>query len=473
MGVREHLLRSFYRDPAEEALGHIEVGGAELVLKGRISRDLVEEISRIKKEPEWMRLWRLRNLELFEKLPTPRWLPGIDELDLDELSHYIKPDVPKASTWDELPKEIVEAYERLGIKQAEIKFLAGLNAQLDSETVFLRVKEYVTKKGAIVTDMDTAVQKYPDLVKKYFMRIFPPEHKFAALHGALWSGGLFVYIPPGVKIEYPIEAFFLIGKAGEGNFEHSLIIADRDSYAHVIEGCAAPRLSRLSFHDGMVEIYVHEGAKLHFTTLQNWSSQVINFNNKRAIVERNGYVEWIEGSIGARVSAVYPSAILKGEGASMESYVITFARDGHIKDGGSKAYHLAPNTRSRIVSKSISMTGGINIYRGLVRIMKGAKNSKSYTSCDSLLLDEKSKTYTYPHIQNDEPTAIIGHEASVGKLSDQLMFYLRSRGFKENEALSLIIGGFLSDVLARLPFEQAALVKAALDLEFSKIGSVG
>ncbi len=470
---KAQLANVFGRNPAEESLGYTEIGGVEIEFKGKLTRSVVEEISKLKKEPEWMRKWRLRNLELFYKLPSPKWLIGLEELDLEEISHYVKPETEKAVSWDDLPKEIREAYEKLGIKEAEAKVLGGLNAQLDSEVILTRVKEYVEKKGVIVTDLDTAVQKYPDLVKKYFMRIFPPEHKFAALHGALWSGGTFIYVPPGVKVETPIESFFLIGRAAEGNFEHSLIIADRNSYVHWIEGCAAPILKKYSFHDGMVEAYVAEGARLHITTLQNWSSQVININNKRAIVERNGYVEWIEGSIGSKLSYVYPSAVLKGENASMESYVITFARDGHIKDGGSKAYHLAPNTKSRIVSKSISMTGGLNVYRGLVRIVKGAKNAKSYTSCDSLLIDEKSKTYTFPHIQNDEPTAIIGHEASVGKLSDLLMFYLRSRGLKENEAVSMIVGGFLSDVLARLPFEQAAIIKSALDLEFSKYGVVG
>lgn len=458
---------------AEEILGEREIGGDKLVIKGRISPDLIDEISRRKKEPDWMRRIRRMYLEIFNKLSTPQWLEGIEELDLDELSYYVDPGVERRFSWEEIPKDIAEAYEKLGIKKAEAEFLLGLNAQLDSESILLRMKENLLKKGVVFLPLEEAVHKYPDMIREYFMKIFPPEHKFAALHGALWSGGVFVYVPPNVKIDTPVEAFFLIGSALEGNFEHTLIIADKNSSLHFIEGCAAPRLSRYSFHDGMVEIYVGENAHVTFTTLQNWSSQVINFNNKRAIVERNGHIEWVEGSIGSKVTYVYPSAVLRGDNASMESYVITFARDGHIKDSGSKVIHRGRNTRSRIVSKSISMRGGKTIYRGVVRILKGAENAKSYTSCDTLLLDDKSITATYPHVQNDEPTAIIGHEARVSKISDQLLFYLRSRGLNENEALSMIISGYISDVLSRLPFEQAAIIRGAIDLEFSKYGRVG
>ncbi|MEL9929857.1 MAG: Fe-S cluster assembly protein SufB [Sulfolobales archaeon] len=459
--------------PVEEILGAQEIGRESFILKGRISRELVEEISRAKKEPDWMRRMRLTYLEIFEKLPEPRWLEGVEELDLEDLAYYVDPGIEKSYSWDELPKDVVEAYERLGIKKAEAEFLLGLNAQLDSETVFTRTKELLKSKGVIFIPLEEAVHRYPDMIREYFMRIFPPEHKFAALHGALWSGGVFVYVPPNVRIETPVEAFFLIGRASEGNFEHTLIIADKNSYLHFIEGCAAPRLSKYSFHDGMVEIFVGEGAHVNFTTLQNWSSQVINFNNKRAIVEKDGYVEWVEGSIGSKATYVYPSAILRGENATMESYVITFARDGHIKDSGSKVIHRAPNTRSRIISKSISVGGGKTVYRGVVRILKGARNSRSYTSCDSLLLDDKSKTATYPHVQNDEPTSIIGHEARVSKLSDQMLFYLRSRGLSESEAIRLVISGFISDVLSRLPFEQASIIRGAIDLEFAKYGRVG
>lgn len=458
---------------AEDILGQREIGGKSLEIRGKISRELIEEISRVKKEPDWMRRTRLRMLEIFEKLPTPQWIEGLEELDLDELSYYVDPGVNLSFTWEEIPKDILEAYEKLGIRKAEAEFLLGLSTQLDSETIYVKTKEILTKKGVIFLPLEEAIIKYPDIVKQYFMNIFPPEHKFAALHGALWSGGVFVYVPPGVKVDAPVEAFFMIGKALVGNFEHTLIIADKDSSLHFIEGCAAPRLSKYSFHDGMVEIYVGENARVNFTTLQNWSSQVINFNNKRAIVERNGYIEWVEGSIGSKLTYVYPSAILRGENAVMESYVITFARDGHIKDSGSKVIHRASNTRSKIISKSISVNAGKTVYRGVVRILKGAKNAKSYTSCDSLLLDEKSKTVTYPHIQNDEPTALIGHEARVSKLSDHLLFYMRSRGLSENEAISMLISGFISDILSRLPFEQAVLIKGAIDLEFSKYGKFG
>lgn len=459
----------------EEILGYATPIKAELEIRGRLSRSLVEEISRIKKEPDWMRRLRLRALELFEKLPAPKWLIGVEELDLDELAHYVKPDVSEpARSWEELPREIREYYEKLGIPEIEARLLAGLNVQFESETIYHKTKEYLERKGVIMLPMEEAVRRYPDLVKRYFTRVFPAsDHKFAALHVALWSGGVFVYVPPGVKIYEPLEAFFLIGRALEAQFEHTLIVADEGSYIHFIEGCSAPMYKGYSFHDGMVELYAHKGATIKFTTIQNWSRNVINFNNKRGIAEEGARIDWVEGSLGSKVTYVYPSTILKGRGAQSTSAVIQLAKGPYIKDTGSKMYHLAPETRSRIINKSISVGGGINIYRGLIRIPKGALKARAHVECQSLILDDKSYAYTYPHNQVEEPTAIVTHEAVAGKIGEDQLFYLRQRGLNENEATSLMVMGFLGEILEELPFEYATVLKRVIEVEFARLGGVG
>lgn len=446
----------------------------EIELKGKITEDVIEEISKIKNEPKWMLRHRLKSLELFEKLPMPKWIVGIEELDLENLILYSKPDVGEVGGWEGLPEGIRRIYERLSIPEIEKKFLSGLTAVFDSESVYSNLKREFEEKGIVMLPMEEAVRKYPDPVKKYFGKIFPAgEHKFSALHHALWSGGVFVYVPKNVKITFPIEAFFVIGSAMEGQFEHTLLVADENSYIHFIEGCSAPMYKGFSFHDGMVEIYAHKNAMVKFTTIQNWSRNVINFNNKRAVVEENAYVEWIEGSIGSKITYTYPSSVLKGEGARTTQYVVSLSNGPYIKDTGAKTFHLAPNTGSKIVSKSISANGGINIYRGLVRVIKGAKNSASTVSCDSLILDGKSKAYTYPHNQSDEPSASIIHEATTGKLSQDKLFYLSSRGIREEEAKSLIVLGFISEILEGLPFEYVEVLKRVIDLEFSEVGGVG
>ena len=458
----------------EEALTQAGSVKWAVEIRGRVTPDVVEEISKIKGEPDWMRQLRLRSLELFYKLPMPNWLPSwvLERIDLEQYSTYVKPDVNRASSWDEIPPEIRRYYEALNIPEIEARALLGLGAQLDSEVIYMGIKKQLEAKGVVVMPMEEAVNKYPDLVKRYFMRIFPPEHKFAALHGALWSGGVFVYVPPGVRIEAPIEAFFLISNAGEGQFEHTLVIADRGSYIHFIEGCSAPRFSRYSFHDGMVELYAHEGAHIKFTTVQNWSRNVINFNNKRAVAERNARVEWVEASIGSAASFVYPSTMLKGEGASTEIIGVTVANGPHWKENGAKVFHDAPNTQSKIVNKSISANGGTVVYRGLVYVREGAKYAKSHVACDSLILDEKSKAYTIPHDQVYEPTAVVGHEAYTGRISEDKVTYLRMRGLNEDEAKSLIVLGFISDVTEGLPFEYSMVLNRVIALEFSKYGKV-
>lgn len=459
----------------EEILGTAVPYPKEIELKGKITRDTVEELSRIKNEPEWMRRHRLRALELFEKLPMPKWVIGVEELDLDNLILYTKPELQnEVKDWDDLPENIRKTFERLNIPEIEKKFLSGLTAVFDSESVYSQLKEEFEKMGIIMLPMEEAVRKYPDLVKKYFGKVFPAgEHKFSALHHALWSGGAFVYIPKGVKVPFPIEAFFVIGSALEGQFEHTLLVADEGSYVHFIEGCSAPMYKGFSFHDGMVEIYAHKNATVKFTTIQNWSRNVINFNNKRAIIEDNAYVEWIEGSIGSKVTYTYPSSVLKGDGARTAQYVVSLSNGPFLKDTGAKSIHIGKNTSSKIVSKSISANGGINIYRGLVRIAKGAEDSTATVSCDSLILDGESKAYTYPHNQNDEPSASIIHEATTGRLSEDKLFYLNARGIKEEEAKSLIVLGFISDILEGLPFEYVEVLKKVIELEFSGVGGVG
>jgi len=349
--ARERELREVIELSEGSVLGRVMPYPKEVEIRGRISRDLIEEISRSKGEPEWMRLLRLRALETFEKLPAPNWLEGVESVDLDEIAAYVRPKVEATESWDQLPDWLRDAYAKLGLPEAEAKVLSGLTAVFDSENVITRVKEELKKKNVVFLSMDEAVKRYPDLVKEYFGRVFPmADHKFAALHYALWSGGAFVYLPPGAKVINPVEAFFLIGGELEGQFEHTLIVADEGSYMHFIEGCAAPTLKKFSFHDGMVEIYAKKRSEVHFTTIQNWSGSIVNFNNKRAIAEEEASVEWVEGSIGSRITLTYPTTVLKGQGARTKNISIGIANGpGKIKDVGAKAIHAAPNTRSLII----------------------------------------------------------------------------------------------------------------------------
>ncbi|MCE4604147.1 MAG: Fe-S cluster assembly protein SufB [Aeropyrum sp.] len=476
MGEMVELKRELLKDVdlAEQLLGREKPIKSEVEIRGKITRSTIEEISRIKGEPDWMRRLRLRSLELFYKLPMPKWLTGLDVIDLDEMVVYSKPETQRVSSWDELPKEIREYYEKLGLPEIEAKFLSGLSAVFDSETIYARVKKYLEEKGVIVMPLEEAVKKYPDLVKRYFLRIFPPsDHKFAALHGALWSGGTFIYVPKGVKIREPIESFFLIGKSGEGQFEHSLIVADEGAYVEWIEGCSAPRLTRHSFHDGMVEAYAHRNATVKIITVQNWSKDVINLNNKRGIAEDGARVDWIEGSIGSKMTFVYPSTVLKGNNSASRSAVVTIAKGPHIKDSGSKMIHVGRNTRSQVINKTISSDGGVNVYRGIIRVVKGAKNAVANVECESLVLDDQSKAHTYPHNQIDEPSASVNHEAKTGRLTEEQLFYLTSRGLSEDEAKGLIVLGFLEDVLRELPFEYANVLTKVVRLEFSEYGAFG
>lgn len=457
----------------EEVLGHEKKFTYQIELRGKITKDVVEEISRVKGEPDWMRRLRLRMLELFEKLPTPKWVRAVKEIDLEALVHYAKPQVETASSWDQVPKEIREYYEKLGLPEIEAKALLGLGAQFDSEIIYFNLKKKLQERGVVMLPMEEAVKKYPDLVQRYFMKVFPPEHKFAALHGALWSGGVFIYVPPGVRIEQPLETFFFIGQSMESQMEHSIVAADRGAYVHWIEGCSAPRLLKYSFHNGMVEGYAHEGATLKITTVQNWSRNVVNFNNKRALAEARARVNWVEGSIGSKTTYTFPSTVLKGEGASTEIVGITAAKGALWKENGAKVWHLAPNTGSRVVNKSISGEGGVAVYRGMVHVQRGAKYAKSHVQCDSLVLDRESATLTMPHDQVFEETAVVTHEATASTISEEKLAYLRARGFSEEGAKAAVVLGFVDDVLKDLPFEYAVVLRRVIELEFGKLSKVG
>jgi len=445
------------------------------IVESGLSRSTIEEISRIKKEPEWMLKLRLKGLELFEKLPTPNWLPDVlSSLDISALELYVKPGVDKAQSWEELPPEIRKYYDELGIPESEKKFLGGLVAVLESEPIYSNVKVELMKKGVVMLPIDEAVNKYPDLMKEYFMKIFPAsDHKFAALHGALWSGGVFVYVPKNVKITTPVEGFFVIGSELEGQFEHTLLIADEGSYIHFIEGCTAPQLKKYSFHDGMVELYAKKNAYIKFTTIQNWSKNVINFNNKRAWADENSTVEWVEGSLGSKYSFVYPSTILRGKNASSTSLVVTMTSgESEWKDSGSKMIHAAPYTKSKVVNKNIGFNGGVNVYRGLIKVNKGAVGSKAFVKCDSLMLDDKTKAYTYPHNQVLEEDADVGHEAHTFRMNEDQLFYLMTRGIDEKEATSMLVLGFIDEIMKELPFEYATMLNKVIKLELDKLGAV-
>ncbi|QGA54384.1 Fe-S cluster assembly protein SufB [Sulfolobus sp. E5-1-F] len=445
------------------------------IVESGLSRSTIEEISRIKKEPEWMLKLRLKSLELFEKLPTPNWLPDVlSSLDISALELYVKPGVDKAQSWEELPPEIRKYYDELGIPESEKKFLGGLVAVLESEPIYSNVKVELMKKGVVMLPIDEAVTKYPDLMKEYFMKIFPAsDHKFAALHGALWSGGVFVYVPKNVKITTPVEGFFVIGSELEGQFEHTLLIADEGSYIHFIEGCTAPQLKKYSFHDGMVELYAKKNAYIKFTTIQNWSKNVINFNNKRAWADENSTVEWVEGSLGSKYSFVYPSTILRGKNASSTSLVVTMTSgEGEWKDSGSKMIHAAPYTKSKVVNKNIGFNGGVNVYRGLIKVNKGAVSSKAFVKCDSLMLDDKTKAYTYPHNQVLEEDADVAHEAHTFRMNEDQLFYLMTRGIDEKEATSMLVLGFIDEIMKELPFEYATMLNKVIKLELDKLGAV-
>lgn len=437
-----------------------------------LSESIVREISEIKNEPEWMTNFRLRALRLFEKRPMPRWGGNLDEINFDEIYYYIKPKGSQARDWSNVPREIRETYEKLGIPEAERKYLAGVTAQYESEVVYHRNIEGLEAQGVIFTDMDSAVRQYPEIVQKYFGTVIPPnDNKFASLNSAVWSGGSFIYVPEGVRVEMPLQAYFRINAENMGQFERTLIIAEPGSYVHYIEGCSAPVYSSDSLHSAVVEIICNPGSRVRYTTIQNWSNNVFNLVTKRAVAHEEATMEWIDGNLGSKLTMKYPAVYMVGPRARGEVLSIAFAGAGQHQDAGAKMVHAAPETSSQIVAKSISKDGGRAGYRGLVKIEPGAHGVKSNVRCDALILDEESRSDTYPYIEFGEKDALIGHEATVSKVGEDQLFYLMSRGIPENEAMSMIVNGFIEPVAKTLPMEYAVELSRLIELQMD--GSIG
>lgn len=438
-----------------------------------ITEEVVREISRQKDEPEWMLEKRLQAFSLYKKTHVPTWGPDLSALNLDEIIYFVRPDTQENTTWEEVPDEIKKTFDRLGIPEAEKKYLAGVGAQYDSNVVYHNIQENLKAQGVIFENMDVAVKKYPELVKKYFMTQCVPinDHKFVMLHAAVWSGGTFIYVPKGVKVELPLQAYFRMNAESGGQFEHTLIIADEGSEIQYIEGCSAPRYTKNSLHAGCVEIFVHKNARARYFSIENWSKNTYNLNTKRALVDEDGVIEWINGNMGSGVTMLYPASILRGRGAKSDSLGIAFAGPGQHQDTGAKAIHVAPDTSSTIRSKSISAGGGISTYRGLVKVMPSAKNATVAVECDALLIDDESESRTYPVMKINNNQVDIAHEARVGKIGDEELFYLTSRGIPEDQALQLIVSGFIEPIVKALPLEYALELNKLIELEME--GAVG
>lgn len=444
----------------------------EFKMKKGLNKEIVEEISRQKNDPDWMRKIRLDALAMYDKLKLPTWGPDLSELRMDDIATYVKPKSKLNSSWDDVPENIKNTFDKLGIPDAEKKSLGGVGAQYDSEVVYHSMKEDLLKQGVIYTDMETAVKEYPEIVKEYFMKCVPiSEHKFVALHAAVWSGGSFVYVPKGVKLDIPLQSYFRLNSPESGQFEHTLIIVDEGASLHFIEGCSAPKYNKVNLHAGCVELYVKDNAYLRYSTIENWSKNMMNLNTKKAIVGKNAQIDWVTGSFGSKVSMLYPMSVLNGEGAKTEYTGITFAGKGQNLDTGFKVVHNAPNTSSVVNSKSLSKNGGACTYRALVRIMENATNSKCSVSCESLMLDDNSRSDTIPvnDIRNDEIE--FSHEAKIGKISDKAIFYLMSRGLSEDDARAMIVRGFAYPVSKELPVEYAVEMNNLINLELE--GSIG
>ncbi|HLC87849.1 MAG TPA: Fe-S cluster assembly protein SufB, partial [Patescibacteria group bacterium] len=437
-----------------------------------LNPNVVEAISNYKNEPKWMREFRLKSLKIFEGKGMPTWGADLSSINFDEITYFLSPSDKQAKTWEEVPQDIKDTYDKIGIPEAEKKFLAGVGAQYDSEVIYHNLKKKWESLGVIFLDTDTALKKYPEIFKEYFGKMIPPlDNKFAALNSAVWSGGSFIYVPKGVHVDIPLQAYFRINAVNFGQFERTLIIADEGSFVHYIEGCTAPIYATDSLHAAVVEIYVKKGARVRYTTIQNWSNNVYNLVTKRAFVEEEGIMEWVDGNIGSKITMKYPSVWLRGKGAKGEILSLAFAGKGQYQDAGGKAYHLAPYTTSTITSKSVSVGGGRTSYRGLVRVNPGAIGSKSFVRCDALLLDELSRSDTYPTNEIFEEDVTIGHEASVSKIGEDQLFYLMSRGLDENKSASLIVNGFIEPIVKQIPMEYAVELNRLIELSME--GSVG
>lgn len=440
------------------------------VSKG-LTDSIVRQISKEKDEPDWMLEFRLKSLEIYNKTSMPDYGPPLDDLDMEHIVTYVRPNTEMRGNWNEVPQDIKDTFERLGIPKAERESLAGVGAQYDSEVVYHNVKDEITKQGVVYMDMDSAVKEYSDIIKQYFMKLVPPsDHKFAALHGAVWSGGSFVYVPEGVEVSIPLQSYFRLNAKGAGQFEHTLIIVEKGAKVHFIEGCSAPKYNVTNLHAGCVELYIKENASLRYSTIENWSKNMMNLNTKRARVEKNGKIEWVSGSFGSHVSMLYPMSILAGEGARSEFTGITFAGKGQILDTGTRVYHGAPNTLSTVNTKSLSKNGGVSIFRSSVTMSPQSAGSKSSVSCESLMLDEMSRSDTIPAMDIQSDKVDVGHEARIGRISDNAIFYLMSRGISEAEARSMIVRGFAEPVAKELPMEYAVEMNNLINLEMDGIG---
>ena len=446
---------------------------SKAIFKARrgLDADIVAQISEMKGEPAWMRDFRLRSLEIFESKPMPKWGGSLD-LNFQDIFYYLKPTDRQGRSWDDVPQEIKDTFEKLGIPEAERKFLSGVKAQFESEVVYGSLKEDLSEKGVIFTDTDTAVREHSDIVRDYFATVIPPDdNKFAALNSAVWSGGSFIYVPPGVKIDFPLQAYFRINAENMGQFERTLIIVDEGASIHYVEGCTAPMYSTESLHSAVVEIVVKRGARCRYTTIQNWANNIYNLVTKRAMAYRDATMEWVDGNLGSRLTMKYRAVYRMEPGAGGEILSSAFGGAGQHQDAGAKLVHCAPHTTGQIISKSISKNGGRSSYRGLVKVEKGAKHTKCNVVCDALILDPASRSDTYPYIEISEQDVSVGHEASVSRIGEEQLFYLMSRGLSESEASTMIVNGFIEPLVKELPMEYAVEMNRLIQLQME--GSVG
>ena len=442
-------------------------------MKEGLTPEIIDKLSKEKGDPVWMQQFRLQSLQIYNEMPVPDWGPSIEGLDMDHIATYVRPKTSMQNDWKNVPQDIKDTFERLGIPEAERKSLAGVGAQYDSELVYHNVREEVAAEGVVYTDMESAMNgEYADMVRKYFMKLVTPrDHKFAALHGAVWSGGSFVYVPKGVHLSIPLQSYFRLNAKGAGQFEHTLIIVDEGASLHFIEGCSAPKYNVANLHAGCVELYVKKNAKLRYSTIENWSKNMYNLNTKRALVEEGGVIEWVSGSFGSHVGCLYPMSILKGDNSRMEFTGVTFAGHGQNLDTGAKVVHAGKNTSSYMNTRSISKSGGISTFRSSVVVEKGAAGAKSSVSCQSLMLDSESRSDTIPAMDIRTKDASVGHEAKIGSISNEAIFYLMSRGMTEEDARALIVSGFADNVSKELPVEYAVEMNNLIRLEMK--GSIG
>ncbi len=463
-----------YVEDIERALYDIkDVDRSAYKSRSGLTEDIICDISKRKNDPDWMLEFRLKALETYEKTPLPTWGPDISELNMDDIVTYVQPNAKMTGNWKEVPEDIKNTFDRLGIPEAEQKqSLAGVGAQYDSEVVYHSIQDDLVKQGVIYTDMETALWEHGDVVREYFMKLVPPkDHKFAALHGAVWSGGSFVYVPEGVHVEIPLQSYFRLNAAGAGQFEHTLIIVEKGGSLHFIEGCSAPKYNVTNLHAGCVELFVKEGARLRYSTIENWSRNMMNLNTKRALVEKDGLIEWVSGSFGSHISCLYPCSILHGENARCEFTGVTFASKGQNLDTGASVIHVAPHTSANINTRTISKAGGKATYRSAVKVTKNAPFAKCSVNCESLMLDSDSRSDTLPVMDIEGDEADIGHEAKIGRISDEAIFYLTSRGIEEEEARAMIVRGFVEPIAKELPLEYAVEMNNLVNLELE--GTMG